>query len=252
MSKKKVRKAPPSFDKQIIRDEGVVQGINKLDPLLPVDILQAQSWQIPKALIEATTQTYRYIFWRLTGKSLEEYQRDVLGIAALKKMRSLAIVFGSASDIPSVQTALGSLRQNCLFPVFAEMKVHVISCHRNPNELREFAAHGHNGADVIIAAGSKAFALPGVLDAMLHSWGKSIPVIGVALGEVGSKDLEAARLSISELPNQPVVMDEEQKCVYEGSAGFMRALDRAARGEFPFLCRTAKPARLNIDLASIA
>ena len=60
------RKAPPPYDKQIVREEGIVRGINKLDPLSSEDVAKAQAWQVPQELINATTQTYRYIFWRMT------------------------------------------------------------------------------------------------------------------------------------------------------------------------------------------
>lgn len=236
------RKAPPPYDKQLVRQWGIEQGINKLDPLSPGDVAKAQSLQIPPELIGATTQIYRYIFWRLTGMRLEKYRREVMGINVADEARKIAVVFGSESDIPRVRHAINGT------PVAA----HVVSCHRNPIELQIFALNGCRGADVVIAAGGKAFALPGVLDAFLHDADHDIPVIGVALGEPGSASLEAARLSIAELPGQPVVMDEMHDWVYQGPEGFARALDRAMHGEFPVKKRTERRAKFDIDLSEFA
>lgn len=236
------RKAPPPYDKQLVRQWGIEQGINKLDPLSPDDVAKAQSLSVPPDLIGATTKTYRYIFWRLTDMQLEKYQREVMGMSVADKVRKIAVVFGSESDIPHVRHAVNGT------PVAA----HVVSCHRNPIELQTFALNGCRGADVVIAAGGKAFALPGVLDAFLHDADHDIPVIGVALGKPGSVSLEAARLSISELPGQPVVMDETRDCVYEGTEGFARAIDRAMYGEFPVKQRAKKPVQFDIDLSALA
>lgn len=85
------RKAPPPFDKQLVREWGIKQGINKLDPLKPEDVARVQSLEVPRELIEATTQTYRYIFWRLTGMKLETYLRGVLGVSVEDKPRRVAV-----------------------------------------------------------------------------------------------------------------------------------------------------------------
>ena len=91
-----------------------------------------------------------------------------------------------------------------------------------------------------------AFALPGVLDAFLHAYGRRIPVIGVALGDEGSEDLKAAQLSISRLPGQPVIMDELTGVVYTGPSGFREAIARATSGELPIpKPRTTKPVQIH-------
>ncbi|MFZ2167781.1 MAG: phosphoribosylaminoimidazolesuccinocarboxamide synthase [Minisyncoccia bacterium] len=247
------RKAPPSYDKQFVREWGKEQGIDQLDAKSSEDIALVQALQVPAKLIAATTQIYRYIFWRLTGMRLEQYQREVMGIAVENKKRSLAIVFGSTSDIPKVDAVLKAL-ENGMFSsgILDTRSFFVLSCHRNPKEMFYFATHGCRGANAVIAVGGKAFALPGILDAVIHSTGnQEIPVIGVALGEKGSIDLEAAKLSISQLPGQPVVMNEMEGTVYEGASGFSEALNRVANGEFPVKARVAK-AMEEISLATFA
>lgn len=87
--------------------------------------------------------------------------------------------------------------------------------------------------DVVVCVGGMALALPGVVDAWAHHFGKSVRVCGVALGEPGSESLLAAQLSISEIPGQPVVTDELAGGVYTGSQGLHSLLDRIRDGELP-------------------
>jgi phosphoribosylaminoimidazole-succinocarboxamide synthase len=241
-----VRKAPPPLDKQLVRAFGIEHGINKLNANDPEDIARAHTLEIPALLLRATTQTLRYILWRSTGKTLEQYAATELGITLPVKKKRVAILLGSDSDLPTVRSTIkAALRRN----VFEALDVHVISCHRNPAEIEAFAACNCNAADVVIAAGSKAFALPGVLDALLRSKKIEIPVIGVALGKVGSKSRLAAELSISELPGEPVIMNEMVGRPYSGAGGLESALNRVATGELPppkILAK--KPVVLNIHL----
>lgn len=252
---KEVRKAPPSFDKQFVRDAGIKEGINKLDPANPNHVARAQSWAIPERLIRATTQIYRYIFWRLTGMRLEKYQREVMGIDVSDKQRELAVVFGSTSDIPMVEMAsqertLQRLKNNPVSAFgFSRVRIHVISCHRNLKDLTRFARDNCWGADVVIAAGGKAFAMPGILTTLLDDFEFQTPVIGVALGKA-DRSLSAAILSIEELPGQPVVMlalEDDSPYVHTNSAGFWEAVQHAAYGEFMPRAEVKKQAHFDID-----
>lgn len=76
-----VRKAPPPFDKQLVRAWGISMGINDLDPKNPEHVKRVHGMEVPKDLIEATAATYREIFRRLTDMTLEEYQRERMEIA---------------------------------------------------------------------------------------------------------------------------------------------------------------------------
>lgn len=245
------RKAPPPFDKQLVRAHGIERGVNTRDPKNPDDVAWVHALSIPQELIGVTTDTYRYIFWRLTGQTIENYAQHQLDVAIPQRKRKLSIVLGSESDIPAVAEMIRSVRTSRLQDgIEGNPSVNVISCHRNPVELDAFAASGCDGADVVIAAGGKALALPGVLDALLHSKGKKIPVIGVALGPQRSRSEWAARLSIEELPGRPVIIDEAKGSAYAGKTGFARALHRVAHGEMPPpKPRVSKPAELNIDLS---
>ena len=143
--------------------------------------------------------------------------------------RKVALICGSESDLPLVKEILNKLN---ISPKDAQLTLHIMSCHRNPLELAAFAASSEvDGLHAIIGVGSKALALPGMLDAFLHANGKEVPVVGVAIGE--GKSLETATLSIEELPGQPVVMDEINGIVYSGQDGLKRAVERVVYGELP-------------------
>ena len=247
------RIAPPPFDKQLVRAWGIEQGINMLDPRNHDDQAHVHGLHVPRDLIRALTHADRYIFWRLFGERVEEYMNRELRVVLPTKQKRVAIVFGSESDMKPVVPILRSLESGDLARgILGHPMIHVISCHRNPMMLDLFVQSGCEGADVIVAAGGKAFALPGVLDALLHNKFKDIPVVGVALGTPGTRAFEAAKLSIEELPGQPVIMDEMNGTAYAGEEGMLAALMRVSLGELPPLkSRTHKIAKFNIDLAAL-
>lgn len=246
------RKAPPPFDKQLVRQWGIKQGINKLDPTKPEDLVRVHGLEVPVELIRTTTQTYRYIFWRLTGMTLENYFRENLWVKLEKPRKKVALIFGSESDFRYASSARGFSELFMGKGQVATIEAHVVSCHRNPEELARFVADGCGGADVVVAAGGKAFALPGVLDAMIYHSGQTIPVVGVALGESGTRAFEAALLSIEEVPGQPVVIDEVVGRVYCGTDGLWDALLRIDQGELPPpKPRVHKPAQFHLELPKL-
>ncbi len=236
------RKAPPPFDKQLIREWCIQQKIHLLDPKIQAQVERVQSLEVPPELVTLTVQTYRYIFWRLTGQTLEQYARDCMEISVPRERKKIVVLCGSESDLPMVEPVIKEIR-----PSTAQIAVHVISCHRNPGELDEYAgdlAHGVEiVADAYICAGGMAFALPGVFDAFAKRHGRLLPIIGVALGK--DTQLEAAKLSISELPGAPVIMDENDG-VYVGSKGLRDAVNRVIHGELPpRKPAQSKPVRFN-------
>jgi phosphoribosylaminoimidazole-succinocarboxamide synthase len=242
------RKAPQPFDKQFVRSYALERGLSgKLTTDDPNNIELAHSLELPGRLIRATTQTYRYIFWRLTGKTIEQYLRAKFGVPTEPLRKKVTVVFGSESDVPAVAH---HLKQEWLSQGISKLNVHVISCHRNPEQLERFAESGTDGSDAVIAAGGMAFALPGVLDALLYSKGKDIPVVGVALGKPESVSLLAATLSIEQLPEQPVVIDEMKGTAYWGPDGFAKALHRVGFEELPPpKMRPKKEPVFNVDLS---
>lgn len=231
--KKEKHKAPSPYDKQLVRNWGIEAEMSNLDPLSLEDVKKVHGMEVPKELITTTSEMYRYIFWLLTGMRVDSYVASKLRVDREIPARKLAVVFGSRSDYAKAGVQLAVAQKYVGNRFLGKLDVHVLSCHRNPLYLVEFAGSGCLGADVVIAVGGKAFALPGVLDAHLHAEGFRIPVIGVALGEEGSEELLAAELSISQIPGQTVLMDEKAGVVYRNTDGLSRAIVRATFSELP-------------------
>ena len=85
-------------------------------------------------------------------------------------MKKVAVVMGSASDMPVVQPAVDKLKE---FGV--ECTVRILSAHRTPMQAMEFAKSAYdNDYGVIIAAAGKAAHLGGAMAA-----NTVIPVIGI-------------------------------------------------------------------------
>ena len=154
---------------------------------------------------------------------------------------------GSDTDFPLAQSVCEQYTPDVL-----KIQIGWASCHRNPEIVQEVGELlAENGQfDLIVGVGSKALALPGVIDAWIHYFAKrpgrkkDILVAGVALGEPGSKNLNDAIVSIDGLPSQPVIMDENG-VPYQGAEGLKAVLDRAIRGEFtPPKERKEKDAKL--------
>ena len=106
-------------------------------------------------------------------------------------MKKVAIVMGSASDLPVVEKAMTTLDEYGV-----PYEVHVYSAHRTPTEAREFALGARdNGYGVIIAAAGMAAHLAGALAAA-----STLPVIGIP---VKSKYLDGidALLSTVQMPS---------------------------------------------------
>lgn len=230
--------SPTPFDKQFAREWGRKVGIHKLDPLRPEDVERVHGLVVPENILASTAHLYRYIFYLITGVRLEAFQRDQMGIAVT--LPPVEIILGSESDIPQVEKGLDVLRENKV-----SFRLHIISCHRNPGALLEYAETMVPPNATLIAAAGKAAALPGVLQAWLryHSNGH-IPVLGVALAGNEYGDLAAARLSIQKLPGTPVILRSEGEA-YAGAEGFMAACQDAVAKEFFVPNGTSKEAILN-------
>jgi len=224
------RKAPSSLDKQLVREWGISRGIKKLDPKKPEDVEKVHAMVVPDEIIAQTTETYRYIFWRLTGMTIEQYLSGVMKVKIpLTPMKNVLLICGSETDLPQVKAVCDDAEL-----ASTKVTIHIMSCHRNPQDLTDFINSSRSREyDVIIGVGSKALALPGVIDAWVYHFGQDVRVAGVALGEPGSKDLLAAQLSITQLPGQPVIFNEMTGQAYTGVSGLRELLDRIDNGELP-------------------
>ncbi|WP_299532159.1 5-(carboxyamino)imidazole ribonucleotide mutase [Ulvibacterium sp.] len=106
-------------------------------------------------------------------------------------MSKVAVVMGSTSDLPVMQEAIDILKG---FDIAVE--VDIVSAHRTPEKLFEFAKNAHeNGYAVIIAGAGGAAHLPGMVASM-----SPLPVIGVPVKSSNSIDGWDSILSILQMP----------------------------------------------------
>jgi 5-(carboxyamino)imidazole ribonucleotide mutase len=102
----------------------------------------------------------------------------------------VGILMGSDSDWPTMKAAADVCAQ---FKIDCEAKV--ISAHRTPKDLEQYAAKAHErGLRVIIAGAGGAAHLPGVTAAFT-----TLPVIGVPIESRSLKGLDSL-LSIVQMP----------------------------------------------------
>lgn len=103
----------------------------------------------------------------------------------------VSIVMGSDSDLPVMQAAADVLND---FSIQYELTI--VSAHRTPKRLMDFAAGAKNrGIKVIIAGAGGAAHLPGMIAAV-----SSLPIIGVPIKSSNSIDGWDSILSILQMP----------------------------------------------------
>ena len=105
-------------------------------------------------------------------------------------MPLVGVIMGSESDDPVAQEAVRALEG-----LGIEYEVRVMSAHRSPDKVREYALDApQRGVEVLIALAGGSAALPGVL----ASW-TTLPVIGVPLATSELKGLDAL-MAVSQMP----------------------------------------------------
>jgi 5-(carboxyamino)imidazole ribonucleotide mutase len=98
---------------------------------------------------------------------------------------------GSDSDLPIMQEAAKILKE---FGV--DYKIDIVSAHRTPKYMFNFAESAHEHYDVIIAGAGGAAHLPGMIASIT-----TLPVIGVPVKSSNSIDGWDSILSILQMPN---------------------------------------------------
>lgn len=105
--------------------------------------------------------------------------------------RIVSIVMGSDSDLPVMRQAADILGQ-----LGVEYEIDIVSAHRTPERLIDFASKAHlRGVQVIIAGAGGAAHLPGMVAAI-----SPLPVIGVPIKSTNSIDGWDSVLSILQMP----------------------------------------------------
>jgi len=126
---------------------------------------------------------------------------------AQAKLATVMVVMGSRSDWPTMKHAILALEK-----LGIECEPAVISAHRTPKRLFDFAAGAKlAGVKVIIAGAGGAAHLPGMLASLT-----SLPVIGVPVESKSLKGMDSL-LSIAQMPSGvPVaampISSPENKC----------------------------------------
>ena len=107
-------------------------------------------------------------------------------------MAKVGIIMGSKSDLPVMQDAADMLKE-----LGVDFEVTVVSAHRTPKRMFEYAeTAADRGLKVIIAGAGGAAHLPGMVAAITH-----LPVIGVPVKSSNSLDGWDSILSILQMPN---------------------------------------------------
>jgi 5-(carboxyamino)imidazole ribonucleotide mutase len=103
----------------------------------------------------------------------------------------VGIIMGSDSDLPVMQAAADMLKQ---FGV--EFELTIVSAHRTPDRMFEYAkSAAGRGLQVIIAGAGGAAHLPGMVASLT-----TLPVIGVPIKSSNSIDGMDSLLSIAQMP----------------------------------------------------
>jgi len=106
-------------------------------------------------------------------------------------MSKIGIIMGSTSDLPIMEKAIEVLKG---FEI--EIEVDIVSAHRTPEKLFDYAKNAHTrGINVIIAGAGGAAHLPGMVASL-----SPLPVIGVPVKSRNSIDGWDSVLSILQMP----------------------------------------------------
>ena len=128
-------------------------------------------------------------------------------------MPQVGVIMGSASDEAVVQETVNTLEQMKI-----DYEVRVLSAHRTPDRVREYAQQARErGIQVLIAAAGGSAALGGAL----ASW-TTLPVIGIPLASSELKGMDALLATAQMPPGIPVA------CMAVGSWGARNAAYYAA------------------------
>jgi len=107
-------------------------------------------------------------------------------------LAEVGIIMGSKSDLPVMQDAVEILKQ-----LGVRMEVTIVSAHRTPDRMFDYAkSAASRGLKVIIAGAGGAAHLPGMVASITH-----LPVIGVPVKSSNSIDGWDSVLSILQMPN---------------------------------------------------
>lgn len=108
--------------------------------------------------------------------------------------KSVAVIMGSDSDLPTMQAAIDMLKQ---FGISVEVRI--LSAHRTPDQMLAFAREAaDNDIGAIIAGAGGAAHLPGMVASATTLPVIGVPVVAESMKTLGGVD---ALLSIVQMPS---------------------------------------------------
>jgi 5-(carboxyamino)imidazole ribonucleotide mutase len=109
----------------------------------------------------------------------------------MENKMEVGIIMGSKSDLPIMQEAADILKE-----LGVEFEMTIVSAHRTPDRMYDYAKNAHlRGLKAIIAGAGGAAHLPGMVASM-----SPLPVIGVPVKSSNSIDGWDSILSILQMP----------------------------------------------------
>ena len=106
-------------------------------------------------------------------------------------MSKVGVIMGSTSDLPIMQQAVDFLKELAI-----DVELDIVSAHRTPEKLFDYASNAHTrGITVIIAGAGGAAHLPGMVASL-----SPLPIIGVPIKSRNSIDGWDSVLSILQMP----------------------------------------------------
>jgi hypothetical protein len=222
---------PLGLDKQVIRDLAAAQGFNTFDPKNPDHIALVQAWEVPEEALVDALERYRYLFWRLTGMKLEQFQKEHLGMTdACAPTVHIDVICDAPSSNAQVREGLQLLHE-VQEQGEAVVARHALNGRDHLLPLVEWLIDLPDTPRVIIAADDMLHGLPGTINAVLRGLGrKHIQVIGVSLAGPDGRDV-----IVEQLAQMPPLFGQlrggNTDHLY-GAEGFSRACDFALHNEF--------------------
>jgi len=137
----------------------------------------------------------------------------------------VAIIMGSDSDLPVMRDAADFLKK-----VGIDFELTVVSAHRTPERMFDFATKAHErGLKVIIAGAGGAAHLPGMVASLTP-----LPVIGVPIKSSNSIDGWDSILSILQMPNglAAQIIGASDKVVQQKMSDYMVELKDAVKAKY--------------------
>lgn len=174
--------------------------------------------------------------------------------------KMIHVVMGSRSDAPVARVVVNHIKEvGRGSRVIGDIPVHVLSCHRNPEQVRIFAREFNGRA--IVAIGGKSFQLPAILDSWFRQFRRHAPIWGIPVGKT-PEEIAVAVSAMRDLPTPCLVhwmcdsSPASVQHVAQQVVDFARGIscpDEELEGDWLARLRAhnERPAQININLEEV-